>query len=117
MVSVNAGRFRTPGRIERVRSDATPGDDGKVDLSDDDNWEPHVEERMEVRAVTANERIHAAQPVGDCTHRITLRLHETTANITPRMRVRIGSRVLNITGAIEVGNPGRLVELSCTEVR
>ena len=115
-LSIAAGRFRTPGSVERVKSSATPDETGKVDLTSDANWETYWSGRLEDIPVTANERIYANQPVADITNRITLRRDSTTVAITPRMRVRIGSRKLNITKSIGVGNPPRLIELSCVEV-
>jgi SPP1 family predicted phage head-tail adaptor len=109
-------RFRTPAVIERPDPEATADETGKVDLADDANWETYSTVRIELLAVTANERVYAQQPVGDITHRVTMRHNVLTASITPRMRVRVGTRKLNITRAIEVGNPARLIELSCTEV-
>lgn len=110
------GRFRTPGRVERVDPDATPAAGGRIDLTNDANWSEFWRGRMHVEAITAKEVVYAQQPIGDITHRITLRKSPVTAAITPKMRVLIGTRKLNITKAIEVGNPARLIELSCTEV-
>lgn len=109
-------RFRTPMEVQKQKSTATAGASGRVDLTNDANWCRVWSGRGELIAITAKETVYAQQPIGDITHRVTLRKSERTEDITPKMRVKIGSRKLNITKAIEVGNPARLIELSCTEV-
>lgn len=114
---IAAGRFRTLGVVQRIKSDATADASGRVDLTDSSNWYECWRGKMEVLAITAKERVYAQQPVHDITHRVTIRKSEKTAAIKARDRVKVGSRILNITGVIEVGNPARLIELSCLEER
>lgn len=116
MAGTGISRFRTPALIERVKADAVKDESGRPDLTDDDNWETYIARRIELIAITAKESIYAQQPMGDITHRVTLRRDDETAAITSKMRVRVGTRKLNITKSIDVGNPPRLKELSCTEV-
>lgn len=114
---IAAGRFRSQGVIERVHPTAPPDGTGRPDLADPSAWYPVWRGRMEVLAITARERIYAQQPVHDVTHRVTLRRTPETAAIQARDRVKVNGRTLNITGVIDVGNPPRLIELSCLEER
>ena len=113
---IAAGRFRTAAVVERVRSDATPGDDGKIDLSNDANWETYIERRVELLSVTMRESVYAQRPVAAGTMRITTWRDCETDAITPKMRVRADGRLFQIDGIIRVGNPARLIELTCVEV-
>lgn len=111
-----AGKYRTPSIVERVSSTATPDESGKVDLKDDGNWELYCARHLEERQITGREAMQAQQPMADVTGLYRMRADTVTQGITPKMRLRIDGRKLNISRAITVGNPVREIELQCTEV-
>lgn len=115
-VHIRAGRFRTPGVVQRVKPDAVPDASNKIDLTDPDNWETFCGRRMELMAVTMRESVYAAQPVAAGTTRITLRKDPQTDQITPKMRVKAEGRTYQIDGVVRLGSPVRLLELQCVEV-
>ena len=111
-----AGKYRKPSMVEKVRDDATPDETGKVDLADDGNWELYCARHVEERQITGREALQAQQPMGDVTGLYRMRSDPVTQGITPKMRLRIDGRKLNITRAITLNNPVREIELQCTEV-
>lgn len=106
-------RFRDATTVERIKPDATKGASGRVDTANPNNWETYIERLGEVLTIGGREVMHAEQPVGDATHRVTFRLDPETQAITQAMRVKTRGITLNITRKVTIGNPPRLVELMC----
>jgi SPP1 family predicted phage head-tail adaptor len=115
-MSDGAGRYRTPATIQRVRASAPKGRDGKIDLSDDTNWQAYCSRRVEERQIGGREQMFAQQVLADVTGLYRLRADTTTAGITSKMRMRICGRTLNIVRALRIGRPVREIELQCMEV-
>ena len=112
-----AGKYRDLGTVEQVDPDAVPDQTNRVDLNDDANWIEYIERPVEVVALSGRELMLASEVQSDVTHRVTLRADPETRAITPKMRVRLGARKLNIARAMPLGSPIREVELLCVEVQ
>lgn len=115
-MSDGAGRYRTPAVIQRVNAGAPKGRDGKIDLSDEANWQTYCSRRVEERQIGGREQMFAQQVLADVTGLYRLRADTTTEGITARMRLKIDGRKLNIVRALRIGSPVREIELQCMEV-
>ena len=110
-----AGKYRTPASIERVRADAEKGRDGKVNVNDDGNWELYCARHVEEQQLGGKEALIAQQVMADVSGLYRLRDDPITQGITPKMRLRVDGRTLNIVRAVRVGYPIREIELQCME--
>src|SRR5688572_8084939 len=99
-MSDGAGRYRTPATIEQVDPSAPKGRDGKIDLTDDTNWQTYCSRRVEERQIGGREQMYAQQVLADVTGLYRLRADPTTEGITAKMRLRICGRKLNVVRAL-----------------
>ncbi len=58
------------------------------------------------------ERLHAQQIENPLSHKVTIR-HR--GDVTPKMRLKFGARLLNIRAVIDPAERGRVLELLCEE--
>ena len=65
-----------------------------------------------IEPLKGREQLHAAQLETPVTHRVTLRYR---AGVTPKMRVKFGTRVFNIRAVIDAEERHRTLELMCEE--
>lgn len=63
--------------------------------------------------LSGQERLAAQQVVADVSHQVTLRYR---ADVTPHMRIRLGSRLFNILAVINPEERNRTLELLALEV-
>lgn len=106
-MAIRAGELRTPIIIES----ATTAADAMGQMTP--NWSTYATTRAAVSTQSAREALAAGQPrpIGTVVIRTRWRSGVTTA-----MRVKIGSRVLNIGGVVNVDEANRELVLYCTEV-
>lgn len=106
-MAILAGQLRTPITIES----ATTAADAMGQTTP--TWSTYWSTRGAVQTQSAREALSAGQarPTGSVVIRTRYKSGVTTA-----MRVKIGSRVLNIGGVVNVGEANRELMLHCTEV-
>ena len=75
-------------------------------------WSTFATARACIEPLRGRERLHAMQLQDSVSHKITLRWR---SGITPKMRVKFGTRILNIRAAINVGERNRWLEILADE--
>lgn len=106
-VSVRAGELRK--RVEIQLPFETKDSFGAVSSA----WATQAQRWAEVLPVKANESAIADQVTGRLTHRITMRFYN---GLTMRHRIKLGGRLFNITGVVNVDETGVMHILDAVEV-
>lgn len=104
---ITAGSMRTPITIES----ATTAADAMGQMVQ--TWSTYVSTRGAVSTPSARESLASGQP--RLTGTVVIRTR-WRSGVTTAMRVKIGSRVLNIGGVVNVDEANREMVLYCTEV-
>lgn len=79
-------------------------------------WAKYAERWASVAATNGREYLQAMTVIQDLAAVVRIRYDSQTAEITPRMRLRKGSRIWNIASAVNDGELNREMVLYCTEV-
>ena len=77
-----------------------------------DAWSTYATVQASIEPISAREYFAAQSTQADVTHRITLRY---LAGVTPKMRVKHGSRLFDILSVINVKERNRELQLMCRE--
>lgn len=109
-----AGKYRDVITIEE-RDEGTADSGGHIDRTDSDNWSTFAIRRAEVIASTGREFVSGEKVQSEVSYVVKMRWDSTTKNITPLMRIVVGSKTLQIVLAYEVGNKNREVVCQCKE--
>jgi SPP1 family predicted phage head-tail adaptor len=103
---VKIGKLRHRITIEQV--DETQDAGGEM-LG---NWSVYAIVQASIQPISGREYFAAQSTQADVTHRINLR-HLT--GVTPKMRVKYGSRIFDILSVINVDERNRELQLMCRE--
>lgn len=108
MNPVDAGKLRTRVEIQN----RTTARDGYGDALE--TWGTAATVWAEVVPLSGRELWAAQQAQADVTTRVRIR-YRSDVTVTPRTRLRIGTRILNVQAAVDVDGRNRLLELLCVE--
>lgn len=108
MTPLGAGTLRT--RVE-VQNRTTARDAYGDAL---ETWGTAATVWAEVVPLSGRELWAAQQAQADATVRVRVR-YRADVTVTPRTRLLVGSRILNVSSVINVGGRNRLLELLCVE--
>jgi SPP1 family predicted phage head-tail adaptor len=103
---VNIGKLRHRITIEQVAEAQNP--DGSIL----ETWSTYANAQASIDPVSGREYFAAQTTQADVTHRISLRY---LAGITPKMRVKYGSRIFDILSVININERNRELQLMCRE--
>lgn len=94
----------------------TPGASGHVDLSDDDNWTTVSSLLWGKFVTTTGREAQGLQQVeGQRNHKLEFAYQSTLVDVTPKSRLKLGSRVLNITAIYDPDGSRKKIHVDCTE--
>lgn len=105
-----AGRYNTKVVIEKPTDSV--GDIGDSQLT----WDSYCDRWAAIDATNGREYQQAMTIIADLAAIVRLRYDTLTRDITPRMRIKRGSRIWNIASVTNNGEQNREMVLYCTEV-
>ncbi len=111
---------RNPDRkvtIQSVKDDATPDGNNEIDLTDDDSWEDYCSPWAEILTRGGAERFASDMIQAGQTHRLYVRWNSLTKSITPRMRVKYGTRIMGILAAEDEDQRHQWMQLDVAEAK
>lgn len=108
MNPVDSGKLRTRADVQN----RTTARDGYGDALE--TWGTAATVWAEVVSLSGRELWAAQQAQADVTTRVRIR-YRSDVTVSPRTRIRIGTRVLNVQAAIDVDGRKRLLDLLCVE--
>jgi len=103
---VKIGKLRNRVTIEQVAE--TQDSDGSVI----ETWSNYAGAQAAIEPISGREYFAAQTTQADVTHRISLRY---VSGVTPKMRVKYGSRVFDILSVININERNRELQLMCRE--
>jgi head-tail adaptor len=105
--------------IQRLKSDATVGDDGIIDKTLTSNWETYTRRAFSAVAKRGTETNEQNQLTALRTSIWETRYSKTAAGITSQMRALLpyddSTRTLNIEAVIDVDYAAEVIQIHCTE--
>lgn len=115
---MRSGRQRERVTIQKpVETQAAENGFGEIDLADGDaNWQNLTTRWADVTPSAGREFVQGEQVQADVSHVVILRHDSETALVTPKYRLKVGSRYLNILSAYPKDNRKRDMVLQCQEV-
>ena len=75
-------------------------------------WSDVARVFADIRPVRGQERLETLQVSADVTHTVIMRYR---SGVTPKMRIRYGTRLLNVISVLNVGERNKQLELLCSE--
>lgn len=81
-----------------------------------ESWQTFCTRWASIQGSSGREYVAAEQSKADTTHKVRMRADSKTREITPKMRLVSGSRVFEITSAIDVESRHVEMMLDCREV-
>lgn len=99
MKKLGGGKYRHRLRVEKRDEDAVSEMNEPIE-----SWDLYCERWAEVLPSNGREFAGGDKVASDVTHNVRMRYDSTTAAITPKMRLRSGDRIYNITHATEDGH-------------
>jgi SPP1 family predicted phage head-tail adaptor len=109
-LNIGAGKYRTRVVIEQPTN--VVGDYNDPQLS----WATYITRWSELDTGSGREFVRAQQVIPELTAVVRMRSDTGTRAITPRMRIRYGSRYLQIAGVSDDGELRQEVVIWTTEV-
>lgn len=112
-----AGAYRHKLTVEQVKSDASAGDDGHVDLTDDDNWE--AADTIKGRFISKGGREGRIfdQVEAEVTDIVETPSSDFSRSIHPKQRIKDTDGVkYNISAAYDVDRQRKVVRLELVKV-
>lgn len=101
-----AAKYRTRVTIERLKSSATIDASGHVNEADDDNWEKYAERWCSIRYNSGAEKLIGDGAQSSGVGAYVFRYDTLTSGITSDMRLRLGTRIISVTGPARVVDEG-----------
>jgi SPP1 family predicted phage head-tail adaptor len=111
MVRRCAGEYNRPVTVENIKSDATENAYGEVDLTADASWETYAARRAKVVTKGGREFWKVDKVEADVSAVFWLRYDSTTVDITPEMRIALGTADYQIISAVDVDNAHEEIEI------
>lgn len=108
MNPVDSGKLRTRVEVQN----RTTARDGYGDALE--TWGTAATVWAEVVPLSGRELWAAQQAQADVTTRVRIR-YRSDVTVSPRTRIKIGTRILNVQAAIDIDGRKRLLDLLCVE--
>ena len=102
------GSLRHRVEIQKLPDTDTQGTSGEVTSS----FAEFATRQAAIRPMSGGEKERAQHLHAEVTHKITLRFLK---DLSPKMRVKYGSRIFNIHEALNIEERDRYFELTCSE--
>lgn len=109
-LKIGAGKYRTRVVVEQPTNVVGDYNDPQV------TWATYIARWSELDTGSGREFVRAQQVIPELTAVVRMRSDTETRAITPRMRIKYGSRYLNIAAAYEESEMRQEVVLWATEV-
>ena len=114
------GRYDKRLTVERPLTTAAVTDDsGQIDLEDDDNWEVvgDIKGKFLTRGGDESRLFRQVVATTDTIIKTPKTARSMAITADPTYRLRMGSRVFNVTAAYRIDETGRVVQIEATERR
>jgi len=102
--------------IEQPDASAAANDYGETDLTVSGGWSSYAVRFASVQTKGGREFWKVDKVEAEVSHMLSVLRDSVTALITPRMRVKLGSRILQIVSAVDVDDARAEVQIQCKEV-
>lgn len=112
-----AGKLMRRGNLERVKASATVDSSGRVDLTDDNNWEFVQKRWFEIVPKSSRQFLLGDQQRANVSHQVTMRYDTLSSSITQGWRMNHRGKFYNFAGPpIDRNLDKVLLDFPATEV-
>lgn len=112
---MSCGDYRERITIEKIKDNPQADAHGETDLTDDSNWETYATRFSSIQTKGGREFWKVDKVDADVNFLIRVQHDKRTAEITPRMRIRLGKRTINIAAVYDVDEMHEVIEMQCKE--